>query len=74
MSKIEKLIKELCPNGVTKHLIKDICNVTRGRIISKIELANNNELNIKINPRKTKIYLIIFFILSLFPLKNLIFK
>lgn len=38
MSKIADLIKELCPNGVKKYTIKDICLVTRGRVISKMEL------------------------------------
>ena len=38
MSKINDLIQELCPNGVKKYTIKDICLVTRGRVISKMEL------------------------------------
>lgn len=38
MSKVNDLIKELCPNGVKKYTIKDICIVTRGRVISKMEL------------------------------------
>ena len=38
MSKIKDLIKEMCPNGVKKYMIKDICLVTRGRVISKMEL------------------------------------
>ncbi len=38
MSKVNDLIKELCPNGVKKYTIKDICLVTRGRVISKMEL------------------------------------
>lgn len=41
MSRINDLIKELCPNGVSKYEIKDICKVTRGRVISKMELAEN---------------------------------
>jgi len=41
MSKINDLIKELCPNGVKKYTIKDICLVTRGRVISKMELQEN---------------------------------
>lgn len=41
MSKINELIKELCPNGVKKYTIKDICLVTRGRVISKMELQEN---------------------------------
>ena len=38
MSKVNDLMKELCPNGVKKYTIKDICLVTRGRVISKMEL------------------------------------
>ena len=41
MSKINDLIKELCPNGVSKYIIQDICHVTRGRVISKMELQEN---------------------------------
>ena len=41
MSKINELIKEMCPNGVKKYTIKDICLVTRGRVISKMELQEN---------------------------------
>ncbi len=41
MNKIEKLIKEKCPNEVKKYVIKDICNITRGRVISKMELKEN---------------------------------
>lgn len=40
MSKIEQLIKEKCPNGVKKYKIGDICQVTRGRVISKQELVD----------------------------------
>ena len=41
MSRINDLIKELCPNGVKKYTVKDICLVTRGRVISKMELQKN---------------------------------
>ena len=41
MSRIEELIKEKCPNGVKWYQIGKICNVTRGRVISKQELAEN---------------------------------
>ena len=41
MSKIEELIKEKCPNGAKKYTIKNICDVTRGRVISKMELKEN---------------------------------
>lgn len=39
MSRINDLIEKMCPNGVNKYIIEDICKVTRGRIISKNELA-----------------------------------
>lgn len=41
MSKINELIKELCPNGVLFKEIKELCIVTRGRVISKNELKEN---------------------------------
>ena len=41
MSRINDLIKELCPNGVKKYTVKDIRLVTRGRVISKMELQKN---------------------------------
>lgn len=41
MSKINDLIKELCPNGVPYKEIKELCHVTRGRVISKNELREN---------------------------------
>lgn len=41
MSKLEELIKEKCPNGVFFKQIKELCEVTRGRVISKNELREN---------------------------------
>ena len=41
MSKINDLIKKLCPNGVPYYEIKELCFVTRGRVISKNELREN---------------------------------
>ena len=41
MSKINDLIKKLCPNGVPYKEIKELCHVTRGRVISKNELREN---------------------------------
>lgn len=41
MSRIDELIKEKCPNGVKRFIIGDICKVTRGRVISKQELKEN---------------------------------
>ena len=34
MSKINNLIKELCPNGVPYKEIKELCHVTRGGSMS----------------------------------------
>ena len=41
MSKISDLINKLCHNGVESKKIKDICVVTRGRVISKNDLKEN---------------------------------
>ena len=41
MSKIQELIKNMCPNGVEYKEIQEICTVTRGRVISKNELRDN---------------------------------
>lgn len=41
MSKVNDLIKELCPNGVPYKEIKELCKITRGRVISKNELREN---------------------------------
>ena len=41
MSKLEKLIQELCPDGVDFSPIKDICSITRGRVMSKDYIAAN---------------------------------
>ena len=30
MSKLDELIKELCPNGVEYKELKDICEISRG--------------------------------------------
>ena len=35
MSKIERLIEELCPDGVEYRAISEIANITRGRVMSK---------------------------------------
>lgn len=40
-SKIEKLIAELCPNGVEFFDIGKVCNISRGRVMSKDYLATN---------------------------------
>ena len=41
MSRIHELIKEKCPNGVEHKEIQELCVVTRGRVISKNELREN---------------------------------
>jgi len=42
MNKIEKLIKELCPNGVEFKKIVDVCEIKRGQVYSK-EFINSNK-------------------------------
>ena len=41
MSKVEDLIKELCPQGVRLRAISEICIVSRGRVMSKDYLREN---------------------------------
>jgi len=41
MNKIEKLIEELCPEGVEFKRIGEICQINRGRVMSKDYLRNN---------------------------------
>ena len=41
MSKLDELIKELCPNGVEYKELKDICEISRGKIISKDYIRDN---------------------------------
>ena len=41
MSKLEQLIKELCPDGVEWKKIGEICEITRGVVISKDDIRNN---------------------------------
>ena len=40
-SKIEKLVAELCPNGVEFKSIGEICQIKRGRVMSKDYLKDN---------------------------------
>lgn len=35
MSKLDELIAKFCPNGVDFFRIKDVCDITRGRVMSK---------------------------------------
>lgn len=41
MSKLEQLINELCPNGVEYKAVEDVATITRGRVISKGYINNN---------------------------------
>lgn len=41
MSRLDELIKELCPDGVEYKQIGEICEITRGRVISKDYLREN---------------------------------
>ena len=41
MSKLDELIKELCPNGVEYKELKDLCIISRGKIISKDYIRDN---------------------------------
>lgn len=41
MSKIDDLIRQYCPNGVEYDIIKNICNISRGRVMSKEYLRDN---------------------------------
>lgn len=41
MNKIDKLIKELCPNGVEWKELGDVCEVLRGKRLTKKELSEN---------------------------------
>ena len=41
MSRIYKLMEELCPCGVRYMRIEELCNISRGKVMSK-EFINNN--------------------------------
>lgn len=41
MSKVDELIRELCPEGVPSKSVSSICNVSRGRVMSKDYLREN---------------------------------
>ena len=41
MSKLDDLIKELCPNGVPYKKIEDLCEISRGIVMSKDFLRDN---------------------------------
>ena len=41
MSRLDELIKELCPNGVEYKELKDLCIISRGKVISKDYIRDN---------------------------------
>jgi type I restriction enzyme S subunit len=41
MSSLDHLIAELCPDGVEHRALGDICEITRGRVMSKEYLRDN---------------------------------
>ncbi len=41
MSKLEQLIEELCPNGVKYKRLDEICEISRGIVISKQDIVDN---------------------------------
>ena len=41
MSKLDELITELCPDGVEFVTVEEICDITRGRVMSKNYLREN---------------------------------
>ena len=41
MSKLDKLILELCPDGVERKKVGDLCNISRGVVISKQYIEEN---------------------------------
>lgn len=41
MSRLDELIKELCPNGVEYKTVGDLANISRGRVMSKDYIAEN---------------------------------
>lgn len=41
MNKIERMLQELCPNGVEYRKLTDICGLSRGKVYSKTYLSEN---------------------------------
>ncbi len=41
MSRLDELIEELCPNGVEYKELKDLCIISRGKVISKDYIRDN---------------------------------
>ena len=43
MSRLEELINELCPNGVEYKKIGDVCDILRGKRLTKKELSDEGK-------------------------------
>lgn len=41
MSKLQELIKELCPDGVEFKKLEEVCELSRGKVYSKTYINNN---------------------------------
>ena len=41
MTKLEKLIEQLCPDGVEILYVEELCDITRGRVMSKDYIKEN---------------------------------
>ena len=41
MSQLQQLINDLCPNGVEKYTIGELCDISRGRVMSKEYIREN---------------------------------
>ena len=41
MSKYDELLKELCPNGVKYRKISEVCDISRGQVMSKDYISQN---------------------------------
>lgn len=41
MTKLERMIQELSPNGIPYHFINEICKISRGRVMSKDYIREN---------------------------------
>lgn len=46
MSKIDELIKELCPNGVEWKKLGEVCQVLRGKRLTKSQLSNTGKYKV----------------------------
>lgn len=53
MSKLNELLAELCPDGVQIYLISNVCDIVRGRVISK-DYIRENEGNYPVYSSQTE--------------------